>query len=175
VLLLLSGATRTPRSDTIGDLVVPRAGNRPAALTLAPGRWAIDNGAFRGFHVAAFMRTLEQYRHVPGCLFVAAPDVVGDAKATLRLWPFWRDVLHGAGFPAAFVLQDGIAAAEVPADAEALFIGGTTRFKLSPLAASTSRVCQRPRHLDPLRPAERVYALSRHAPARRAIVRRNRV
>ena len=127
-LLLVSGASRYPRSDRVGDLVVPSAGNR--TLPLVPGRWAMDNEAFSGFDEGAFMRMLERHTDRPGCLFVTAPDVVADASATLARWPFWSRVIRGLGFPAAFVAQDGLALADVPwAELGALFIGGSTAFK----------------------------------------------
>jgi ribosome modulation factor len=66
-----------------------------------------------------------------GCLFVTAPDVVGDATATLALWPFWSALIRGVGFAPAFVAQDGMTVAQLPSGVGALFIGGTTTFKLS--------------------------------------------
>jgi len=114
MLLLVSGATRTARTDTVGHLIVPKQWNDPAALQLQAGRWAVDNGAFSG------------------CLFVSAPDVVADAAATLRRWPFWARLIRGLGFPPAFVAQDGLSADRVPwADMGALFIGGSTDYKES--------------------------------------------
>jgi hypothetical protein len=65
-----------------------------------------------------------------GALFVAVPDVVADHQATLRRWKRWRGVVDR--WPAAFVAQDGCL--EVPDDADALFIGGSTEWKLSEAA-----------------------------------------
>ena len=130
MLLLVSGATRFPRDATVGHLIVPRAWN--ATLDLQLGRWAMDNGAFSGFDEGAYMRMLERFAHVPGCLFATAPDVVGDAAATLARWPFWCRVLRGLGVPPAFVAQDGLTPDRVPwADLGALFIGGSTAYKES--------------------------------------------
>jgi hypothetical protein len=65
----------------------------------------------------------------PGCLFVSAPDVVGDWVTTRRLWDVWAPEL--VGFPRAYVLQDGQPMAEVPwRELDAVFIGGTTEWKL---------------------------------------------
>lgn len=77
---------------------------------------------------------LERLRGLAGCLFVVAPDVVADAESTGRLFREWRDQL--AGVPVAFVAQDGQRARSVPWDQfAALFIGGTTSYKLGPAAA----------------------------------------
>jgi hypothetical protein len=132
MLLLVSGATRYPRSDTVGDLIVPRARALADRLALRPGKWAMDNGAFSGFDERAYLRMLERFHDRPGCLFVTAPDVVGDAKATLALWPFWSRLIRGLGQPPAFVAQDGLTADRVPwAELGALFIGGSTSYKES--------------------------------------------
>jgi hypothetical protein len=137
VLLLLSGATRYRRSAAVGDLIVPKAWAPAASLTLHPQRWAMDNGAFSGFDAGAFVRMLEEFVGIPGCLFVAAPDVVGDAASTLKLWWFWSRLIRGLGFPPALVAQDGLAADRVPwLEIEALFIGGTTAYKTSPDVAA---------------------------------------
>lgn len=132
MLLLVSGATRTARSEHVGHLIVPSAWNKPESLGLVPGKWAMDNGAFSRFDGDAFMAMLEIFRPYPGCLFVAAPDVIRDAARTRRQWAFWRDVIHGVGLPAAFVAQDGLQLDQMPWDeCEALFVGGTTDYKES--------------------------------------------
>jgi hypothetical protein len=63
------------------------------------------------------------------------PDVVGDHAATLRLFGWWCDEWRSEyaciPFPLAFVLQDGCRPADVPWDEiVAVFVGGSTRFKL---------------------------------------------
>jgi hypothetical protein len=143
MLLLMSGATLYPRSDTVGDLIIPRKWNAPETLTLAPGRWAMDNGCFLGFDPGAFMRMLYAYRHQRGCLFVTAPDAVGDAAETRYLWQWWAPVIRTCGHTPAFVAQDGIELAQIPwpdhsnhHNPIALFIGGSTKFKESQLVQS---------------------------------------
>jgi hypothetical protein len=66
------------------------------------------------------------------CLFATAPDVVGDAEATLtRSLPLLGRI-RATGYPAALVAQDGLESLPVPWDAfDALFVGGTTAWKLS--------------------------------------------
>lgn len=118
----------------IGRLVSPRSGNLPR-----PGEsWAADNDAFLAWDEARFRRMLLR---VEGwdrgrCLFVAAPDVVGDARATLdRFWD-WRPEIAGRGLPVALVGQDGAEALDLQWEAfEALFLGGSTAWKLSAAAA----------------------------------------
>lgn len=143
MLLLVSGATRTTRPEGTGHLIVPKAWNDPAQLGLMPGRWAMDNGAFSGFDEGAFVRMLEAYQpyHASqgsrGCLFVTAPDVVGDAASTRKRWAFWARMIHAYDMPAAYVLQEGVESVGVPHDADAVFIGGkAAAFKWSPIVRS---------------------------------------
>jgi hypothetical protein len=154
MIVLVSGATLYPRDASVGHLIVPKTWGLPSSVQLTPGQWAMDNGAFSGFDEGAFVRMLEAYHPYQayqgsgsagrgrgngcdgstpaGCLFVSAPDVVGDAAATLARWPFWSRLLRGLGYPPALVLQDGITPERVPWDEMgALFIGGTTAFKES--------------------------------------------
>src|SRR5262245_60862035 len=135
VLLLVMGSTRRHQdTDAVGHLVVPAQRNKASSLRLRPRLWAMDNGAYTGLDVAAYMRMLEQFMEShcrAPCLFVTAPDVVADADATLAMWPFWSRVLRGLGYPVAFVLQDGIGTRTPWPECDAVFVGGSTYFKLS--------------------------------------------
>jgi hypothetical protein len=137
MIVLISGVgalDRFGRSDHVGRLVVPRGGNVPH-----PGEpWAADNDAFGAWDEGRFVAMLgrcEVYDR-SRCLFVAAPDVVGDARATLdRFWG-WRYEIAGRGLPVALVGQDGAEDLELPWDAfDAFFVGGSTDWKLSAAAA----------------------------------------
>jgi hypothetical protein len=100
-------------------------------------RWAADNGAFSdNFDEAKWWRFLEANAYAAAdCLFAVAPDVVGDAAATLERSLPWLPKIRALGYPAAFVAQNGIDATGVPWDAfDCLFIGGTTGFKLGSVA-----------------------------------------
>lgn len=131
MLLLVSGATRYPRDARVGHLVVPRQWNDPDSLDLTVP-YAKDNGCFVGFDPGAYMRMLYAYRNKPGCLFVTAPDAVGDAAETRYLWKFWAPVIRAIGETPAFVAQDGLTPDQVPWDEKiALFVGGSTKFKES--------------------------------------------
>jgi hypothetical protein len=138
MIVLVSGATASLAQYDVGVLVVPRQWNKATTLPLVAFRWAMDNGAFAGFEEGAFVRMLERFWGFrDGCLFVTAPDVVADAAATLARWPFWSALVHGLGYRVAFVIQDGIDSDDVPWDTfEALFVGGSTEFKESELAAT---------------------------------------
>jgi hypothetical protein len=143
VIVLVSGATKYPRGADVGHLVVPRQWNLADALDLQPGRWAMDNGAFIGFEEGAFVRMLEKFAGYPGCLFVTAPDFVGDAAATLARWPFWSRLIRGLALPAAFVAQDGLTEDRIPwSEMGALFIGGSTAYKESAEARTLCGIAQ---------------------------------
>ena len=134
MILFVSGATATAmKYPQLGELIVPSAGNSPDSLRLVPGMWAMDNGAYSGFDTDAFMRMLQAFHGRKGCRFVCCPDVVADANATLDRWSFWSGVIRGVGFVPALVAQDGLLVEDVPwKEVGALFIGGTTEWKLGP-------------------------------------------
>jgi hypothetical protein len=142
LIILVSGATETharyASTGRFGHLVTPRNGNaigrlRGMRLERCDGLpWAGDNDAFHGFDAARFARMLWRFAGVPGCLFVAVPDVVGDSMATRRRFERWGPIVAECGYPLAFVLQDGERSAGVPwSDVAAVFVGGSTAWKES--------------------------------------------
>lgn len=100
------------------------------------GRFAIDNGAFSRFDANAFESLLaREYHRKDLCRFVAVPDVVGSARRTLEVFDNWYDKL--CMWPLALVAQDGQEDLEIPWKLiDAVFIGGTTKWKLSTQAAA---------------------------------------
>lgn len=107
-------------------------------------RWAADNDAFLAWDADRFQLMLDKAAGIPGCLFVVAPDVVGDAKATRERFFEWHDRLRATGQPLAFVAQDGVDDDFVPWEhIDCLFIGGTTEFKMGPVAAELAREARR--------------------------------
>jgi hypothetical protein len=123
------------RARLLGCMTTPAQGNA------VPDRawWAADNGVFgKGYPGdEAWLAWLASRTADPDrCLFVTAPDVVGDAWRTLsRSWPF-LPLIRDLGYPAAFVAQDGIEDTGVPwDDLDVLFLGGTDAFKLGEHAA----------------------------------------
>ena len=94
------------------------------------GEWAADNQAYtQGFDEGVFFPWLDgMLGWREKCLFVAVPDVVGDARATIE--GYWRWMGHFTGWPIAFVAQDGQEGLEFPGDEwQVLFVGGTTKWK----------------------------------------------
>ncbi len=93
--------------------------------------WAADNACYSGWSERRFVGMLDRIAGVPGCLWVAAPDVVGDAAATLELFDIWQPIIAARGLPTGLVAQNGLENMEVPWDRiDALFIGGSTQWKL---------------------------------------------
>lgn len=94
--------------------------------------WAIDNGAFAGLDTAGLVALLlREEHHRENCLFVAVPDVVGSARRTLEVFERWK--LRLDGWKLALVCQDGQEDLPLPwDDIAAVFIGGSTKWKLSP-------------------------------------------
>ena len=114
----------------LGYIDTPAQGNaRPDGVT-----WCADNGCFgKGYPGSDVWREWLE-RNAPAahsCAFATAPDVVGDAAATLALSLPWLPKIRALGYPAALVAQDGLEALPVPWDAfDALFVGGSTEWKL---------------------------------------------
>lgn len=122
----------------LGRLVQPRHYSSIKATAETGIPWAADNDAFGGWDAERRVRYIKMLDHlegVPGGLFVALPDVVGDAKQTSMMFSEWLPSLKERGLPVALVAQDGIEELGVPWDSiDALFIGGTTEFKLGMVA-----------------------------------------
>lgn len=116
-------------------MLVPLKGNRPRSI------WAADNGCFSqpgrysdAWYLAWLTRMLPWRED---CLFATAPDVLGDAKATLAKSAPLFDQLRDLGYRPALVGQDGLESLAVPWDAfDCLFLGGSTGWKLSASAAN---------------------------------------
>ncbi len=126
--------------DGFGRLLSPRQFSRAHDTAEVGIPWAADNDCFQRLDAPRYRAMLEAIWGLPGCLFVTAPDVVGDASATLDLWSDWRVELSAAWQPIALVAQDGLTADRVPwQQLDALFIGGTTEFKLSEQAQRLGR------------------------------------
>jgi hypothetical protein len=136
----------------LGAIMTPRQGNRLPT----EGWYGADNGCGPGKNGKpgtgypgdeAYLRFLMELDDADGtdpcdpdsarCLFAVAPDIVGDAAGTLRRSEQMLVLIrHYTSFPAALVAQDGLEQMKVPWDEfDALFIGGSTRWKLGPAAA----------------------------------------
>lgn len=83
---------------------------------------------------------LRRIAGLPRCLFVVVPDVVGNAQATLHLFDEWWQEVDESCQPKALVAQDGMEYLDVPWGCfDALFIGGSTAWKLSAASADLCR------------------------------------
>ena len=133
-MIYLSGAVRQEfaRCPDLGWMLTPMMGNRP---DLEGSIWGADNGCFSAPHKFVLDEYLnwlgERSRWHERCLFATAPDVVGDAKATMAKSLPVLPQLREMGYRAALVAQDGLEDMEVPWDAfDCLFVGGSTAWKL---------------------------------------------
>lgn len=122
----------------LGQMVTPDAGNR----VVEGARWALDNGCFAStWTPERWSATLDRHQGQPGCLFAVVPDVVGDAAATDVMWRRWWSAPMRRGFRCAYVAQDGFR--YIPAGAKAVFLGGTTDWKLGPEARAVAALAKR--------------------------------
>jgi hypothetical protein len=130
-VLYLSGHVR----PDLPAMLTPRM--RQAPPTGQP--WAADNGRYAAPHEytdAGYLGWLAKHAAAADrCLFATAPDVVGDAAATLALSAPMYGHIRALGYRVALVAQDGLEHLHVPwAEIDALFIGGTTAWKLGEAA-----------------------------------------
>lgn len=127
-----------------GRLLSPRQFSRAYDTAEAGIPWAADNDCFQRLDADAYRRMLDAIHGLPGCKFVTAPDVVGDWRRTRELWDEWQPELSAAWLPMAYVAQDGQPIDRLPwGSFDALFIGGTTEFKLSAEAEALGRKAKR--------------------------------
>lgn len=129
-MMYLSGVVR----PDMPAMLQPGMGNLPPV-----GQpWAADNGRFSApqtYTDARYLGWLARRPYQDACLFATAPDVVGDAVATLALSVPMFGPIRALGYRVAFVAQDGLENLPVPwDDFDALFIGGSTAWKLSEAA-----------------------------------------
>jgi hypothetical protein len=142
-VLYLSGCVRDDLPAGMGVMLTPMMGNRVPNDRM----WAADTGCFNqpGKHDdAAYLRWLEDRVSAVGrCLFATAPDVVGDGWGTLRRSYDVLPRIRDCGFDAALVGQDGMTPEMLPWDTfDALFVGGTTSWKLSEAAVTLIRAAK---------------------------------
>ncbi len=145
MILLVSGATRdVAKAPQCGILVTPRGGNSLDGVANSGRLWAADNDAFLAWDQERFEQFIERISNVDRSrlLWIACPDVVSDARATLDRWGEWFPILHGLCLPAAFIGQDGLEdiTERIPWDQmAAFFIGGSTQWKLGHAAENLAR------------------------------------
>jgi hypothetical protein len=144
VKLLVSGATRdVERHPECGVLVTPHNGNSIEKIAESGRTWAADNSAFGAWDEEKFKRMLAKIgvANHSRLLWVACPDVVGNAEETVARFREWMPRIAESGLPVAFVGQDGLEAIQdqIEWDAfDAFFVGGSTEWKLG---AGAERLC----------------------------------
>lgn len=118
--------------DHIGQLLTPRTWHMNQ-LDEFPLKWGADNDCFTGrFNGQRFIVWLESTRRYQDrCLFVACPDVVADKEKTLEQFSEWQPIIRKLGYSPALVLQDGMTTDLPWSKFDAVFVGGTTEYKLS--------------------------------------------
>ena len=142
MIILVSGATATlrqlPSDAPIGHLYTPRAGNDPAVIFGSGRVVAADNDCFNGLDRVRYLRMLRRLQpYADRIAWLAAPDVVGDAAATLARWRLWTPTLRYYGYRLAYVAQDGSEVLPPPwGELDCLFVGGTTAWKENRHAAA---------------------------------------
>lgn len=106
--------------------------------------WCMDTGTFLApFQDKLFFAALEKLTpYIDTCKFVVVPDTVANAVATLWQFRQWAWRIKAMGYKVAFVAQDGQEAMPLPPEYDALFIGGTTDWKMSTHADGLIRQAQ---------------------------------
>ena len=130
-----SDDVRSAMSDgLLGCITTPLQGN-----VVAP-EWDViaDNGCFSDrWDPGKWREWLPSVTR--SARFAVVPDVVGDHRATLDRWVEYAPYVTSIGFAPAFVCQDGCTLEQVPMDASALFLGGSTSWKLGTEAERIAR------------------------------------
>lgn len=134
-------------ANNSGGIVHYLAGKYPGKIgwLISPGGfkeprvwlpYAVDNGKFTcwsngsPWNVNQYFGLLDKLklrRYKP--LWVLVPDEVANAQETLRLWNEYSEQVSEYGWPLAFAVQDGMTPSDVPARAEVVFVGGSTKWK----------------------------------------------
>jgi len=111
---------------------------------LADYVWCGDNGQFgnwnretgglkRPFDLDGWLRWLDRVaKYVSTCRFILAPDHPGNHHNTCRMYDRYHYAIRERGLPVAFAAQDGAERYIPPFHIDALFIAGSTAWKLGP-------------------------------------------
>jgi hypothetical protein len=110
----------------IGLLMSPDGYRKPAYYM----PYAFDNGCFTKWESDRFFNMLGMVKLYHKPLWVCVPDAIADAETTFRRWAKYRKKIADMGFRLAFVAQDGMEKTDVPRNAECVFVGGSTEWKL---------------------------------------------
>lgn len=155
----------TPNIENSGYMITP---NKHEYVEVYGIAWGADTGCFTQPHTFSMSRYIDwltdrKYAQ-DSCLFATAPDVVGDAVATLEISREPLQEIRGLGYKSALVAQDGLEKLSIPWDTfDCLFIGGTTDWKLSePAYALTTEAKRRGKwaHMGRVNSFRRIVAAS---------------
>lgn len=98
--------------------------------------FALDNGKYSVWAAGKQWDELGFIRHLELVaasgkppLWALVPDAVADRDGTLREWDLWYKRMAHYGWPLAFAVQDGMVKADVPKEADVVFVGGSTPWK----------------------------------------------
>lgn len=93
--------------------------------------YSLDNGAFLGkWTLEKWVKLLEWAKlSDKDPRWILVPDIVSDRDGTLALWREHSPLAARYGWPLAFAVQDGMTPKDVPANAEVVFVGGSTFWK----------------------------------------------
>jgi hypothetical protein len=141
-LLIDNSPAKVERHSVVYDFIGGQLLTPLTRYSNAGGTFGIDNGAYSGFDIERFLRLLErESANRERCLFVSMPDVVGSARRTLEAFFHWAKKV--TNWPLALVCQDGIEDLPIPWELlSAVFIGGTTDWKMSKAAADVIKAAQ---------------------------------
>ena len=140
-----------PKNNQMRDLLLAEGFGimtTPFSIRTRPSldwQWALDNGCFSNrWEEALWLRWLDKHTDRASALFATVPDVVSDHSATLERWEKYSEQVKGLGYRTAFVLQDGATIETIPMkQMDALFIGGSTKYKLSDEARLIVEQCKK--------------------------------
>lgn len=130
--LLPIGGTLRGMDERLG--ILTSAAHRGIPSGILEGRkFGVDNGVFTGvFEEMRFLAHLDRLApYQKNCLFVACPDVMNDACMTLENYDRYAPLIMLRGFKVAYVAQDGSEDLDFPPYYDALFVGGSTEWKMS--------------------------------------------
>ena len=156
----------------------------PSPLGCARSRWT--TGRLPRFDGDGFRTLLEREReHRDLCRFVTVPDViaagragqaVGDASLTREVFDARSELFpYLAGWPLAYVVQDGQEAVPIPwRSVRAVFVGGSDGYKDGAHAAAVVKAAKLRGPLGPRRPGQRPRPVPALRRPRRRLVRRLR-
>lgn len=128
----------------LGWMLTPEMGQMPPHR----GWWAADNGCYthpERFEWARYERWLRRWQAAASArmLFAVIPDVPRDMDATLARFEEYRGRMTDVVPRVALATQDGMHPEDVPwQDIDALFIGGSTEWKLGQESAALCGVAR---------------------------------